>query len=208
MTGLRGVLLSSAMLAGSIGCHSQTPIPNRETFVTVAPGIRLHYQVVGKGVDTLLVLHGGPAFGYSYMAGDLEPLTRQHTLIFYDQRGSGRSTLVTDSAQLDIARQVEDINALLEHFRIERVNLLGHSWGGMLAARYAAAHPEHVAKVILVEPMRPAHGFGRVPVQQRLDSASMQKMNVLFRSMDTAPDSKVWAPGTCDRCWQKSPRRC
>jgi len=70
--------------------------PPREVFVSTPDGVRLFTRVVGSGADTIIVLHGGPGFTLDYLAADLEPLAARHTLIFYDQRGAGRSTLISD----------------------------------------------------------------------------------------------------------------
>ena len=61
----------------------------------------LRIRVSGREGDTVVVLHGGPFFSLGYIAADLEPLADRHVLLFYDQRGSGRSTLVADSLSLD-----------------------------------------------------------------------------------------------------------
>src|SRR5215216_1370401 len=102
--------LLSAMLAVSmpflgIGCAqtnlarapAQAEPTAREGYVDAGAGVRLFYRIVGTGRDTVVVLHGGPGFSMSYLAADLEPLAARHVLIFYDQRGTGGSTLVTDS---------------------------------------------------------------------------------------------------------------
>ena len=105
-----------------------------EGSIDAGGGVRLFYRGVGDGADTIVVLHGGPGFTMDYIAADLEPLAGRHTLIFYDQRGTGGSTLVSDSAGLDAQRFVEDVEAVRLHFALERLVLLGHSWGTGLAA--------------------------------------------------------------------------
>lgn len=87
----------------------------------------------------------------SYLAADLEPLAARRTLLFYDQRGAGRSTLVTDSTSLDAQRFAEDLEALRAHFGMPRLTLLGHSWGAGVAALYAARHPERVGRLLIVD---------------------------------------------------------
>jgi len=130
--------------------------PTREGYAPGADGVRLFFRFEGQGRDTVVVLHGGPSLGLAYLAPDLEPLSRDFTLPHYDQRGVGRSTLPPDGADLAVARHVADLDALRRHFGLGRLVLLGHSWGAMLAAHYAAAHPQRVERMLVVDPMAPA----------------------------------------------------
>jgi proline iminopeptidase len=149
----------------------------REGHLDAGGGVRLFYRVLGVAPDTIVVLHGGPGFSLEYLAGDLEPLARRYTLVLYDQRGAGRSTLLADSAALTGERFAEDLEALRRHFRLERVTLLGHSWGAGLAALYAIRYPERVRRMLLVGAMPPtrtglvrtftALEAGRSPAAQR-----------------------------------------
>lgn len=113
-------------------------------------GVRIAYRIVGTGRDTLIVIHGGPGLTLDYLAADFEPLARRRALVFYDQRGTGRSTLVSDSAALTGAVFAEDLEALRRHLRLERVNLLGHSWGAGIVALYAQEHPERLGRLLIV----------------------------------------------------------
>jgi proline iminopeptidase len=124
-----------------------------EGFVDAGAGVRLGYRRVGTGAQTIVVLHGGPGFTMDYLAGDLLPLADRHTVIFYDQRGTGRSTLVSDAAALDAQRFVDDLEAVRRHFGLLELTLLGHSWGAGVAALYAERYPQHVGRLILVGAM-------------------------------------------------------
>ena len=64
-----------------------------------------------------------------YVADDLESLAEHRTLLFYDQRGTGRSSLVSDAAALDAHRFGEDLEAVRRHVGLGQLTLLGHSWG-------------------------------------------------------------------------------
>jgi parallel beta-helix repeat protein len=165
-------------------------------FVTGADGVRLFYRIEGSGPDTVVVLHGGPALGLAYLAPDLEPLGREHTLLFYDQRGVGRSWSERD-VDLSVDRHIEDLEALRSHFGIGRLRLAGHSWGAMLAARYAAAYPEHVERMLFIDPMVPAKTYeaeagsgARRAMQERLDSVSLAVLDSLVRAAAETPDPR------------------
>jgi proline iminopeptidase len=128
----------------------------REGYVASVDSVRIYYKVVGAGRDTVVVLHGGAGLTMDYLVPDFAPLAASHTLIFYDQRGSGRSRAPHDTVHISAAKHVADLDAVRAHFRLTRLTLLGHSWGGELAALYASAHPDRVARAILEDPAPPA----------------------------------------------------
>jgi proline iminopeptidase len=122
--------------------------------VTVAEGVRLYVREVGRG-SPIVVLHGGPGLDMNYLAADLTPLVTLppgNRLIFYDQRGSGRSTL---SSNVTADQLVADLDALRVRLGLQRLTLLGHSWGAGLAVLYAAAHPDRVDRMILADAIAP-----------------------------------------------------
>jgi proline iminopeptidase len=122
----------------------------REEFVDAGGGVRLFCRSFGSRGPAILVLQGGPGFSMEYLAKDLEPLAAAHRVIFYDQRGSGRSTLVAGADALDAQRFVDDVDAVCRHFGLEQPILLGHSWGAGLAALHALREPARVGQLIIV----------------------------------------------------------
>jgi proline iminopeptidase len=165
----------------SPGAERAAPF-DRDGYVDAGNGVRLFYRFVGSGRDTVVVLHGGPGFSMSYIAADLEPLARRHTLLFYDQRGAGRSTVVTDSASLDARRFGEDLEVVRRRFSLERLTLLAHSWGAGVAALYASRYPERVGRLVVIDgiPTRRAlqtQGFQRLDA--RRDSSTKQRVQAM-----------------------------
>lgn len=170
--------------------------PVLEGYLPGADGVRLFFRVVGSGSDTIVVLHGGPGTGLKE-ALDLEPLAgRNHTLIFYDQRGAGMSEQVSAPAQLGLSFHVEDLEAVRRHFRLSRLSLLTISWGSAIALHYAIAHPSTVDRMALLSPFPPT---GRAYVQRfaHLDSLRDQPTRDRLRTIDSlwpiAPDSQLAA---------------
>lgn len=109
--------------------------PRREGFVPV-PGGPVWYEVVGAGDGIpLLALHGGPG-GTSCGLQLLYPLADERPVIRYDQLGTGRSGRPADVALWQRDRFVEELHALRRELGLSRMHLLGHSWGGALAAYY------------------------------------------------------------------------
>ncbi len=115
-------------------------IKHGEGYITSADGVQLFYKVVGKGPDPIVVLHGGPGNTMFSVLPDFEPLEKKYTLIYYDQRGNGRSDLVEESEQLAISKHIEDLEAVRQHFNLNKLTLIGNSWGGLLISFYALKH--------------------------------------------------------------------
>ena len=127
----------------------------REGYVTTPDNVRLFYRVVGTGDTKLVVVHGGPGNSHMSIAPDLGRFEELYTVIYYDQRGNGGSDVLRDPARLGLEQHVADLEAVRRHFGIERMNLFGNSWGGLLVAVYASAYPDRVERLILHSPAPP-----------------------------------------------------
>lgn len=172
-----------------LSCYSPSADPTpvaqpkpsvQEGNVDAGAGVKLFYRLVGGAKpDTVIILHGGPGLTMEYLADDLTPLAAYHTLLFYDQRGAGSSTLVSDSAALDGQRFAEDLEAVRQHFGLQRVTLLGHSWGAGVAALYASRYPDRIGRLLIVDGI-PLRAEELVQAFQglaaRRDSATRQQM--------------------------------
>lgn len=106
------------MLAGIVLIHrdggAQGAGVAREGYLTTSESARLFYRVVGRGRDTLIAIHGGPGGDLESIAGDFAPLAERHVVIFYDQRGAGRSELPTDTTRLAVARLADAYKRLAD----------------------------------------------------------------------------------------------
>jgi pimeloyl-ACP methyl ester carboxylesterase len=110
-------------------------------------GRKLTYRKMGTG--PVLVCHpGGPGFSSSYFA-DLAGLWERFTLIMLNPRGTGGSDRPSDSGAYQINDYVADVEELRRHLGEERLLLLGHSHGGVVAEAYAAAYPGRVRRLVL-----------------------------------------------------------
>jgi proline-specific peptidase len=105
-----------------------------EGFIQV-PGGRVWYRSVGEGGTPLLCLHGGPGFTHYYLE-PLELLADRRQVIFYDQLGCGRSDRPDDLSLWTVERFVEELAQVRSALNLDRLHLLGSSWGGMLAMQY------------------------------------------------------------------------
>lgn len=117
---------------------------------TIASGnSKLHYKTFGSG-QPILIINGGPGMnceGFGYIADEISKFGCQ--TIIYDQRGTGKSTVEKiDSEHVTMDLMVQDMENLRKHLNIEKWTILGHSFGGMLAAYYTSKHPDTVDKII------------------------------------------------------------
>lgn len=118
-------------------------------------GTRLHAETFGNPANPMLViLHGGPGADYRYLLNCKAFAGQGYYVIFYDQRGSGLSQRHNKASyQIDIMEK--DLAAVIDHYRTsasQKVFLLGHSWGAMLASAYINANPAAIRGAILAEP--------------------------------------------------------
>jgi proline iminopeptidase len=196
--------LLSGILAvcASSGPMQSTAEPLRRGMIHADEGIELFFRLEGDGADEIVVLHGGPGLSSESLRPDLGFLARHFTLIFYDQRGSGLSTPINDPARVSIAHHVADIEVIRARFGLDRVTLMGHSWGGGLALHYAIRHPKQTGRIILIDPMplrRDPHiaVFGR-NLREWMDNTTLAKLNQAAIAWDKAPDPH----SACNAYWE------
>jgi len=190
---MRGPLgLCLLMLTGAHGYSGNQgpgPGPAREGYITTSDSARLYYRIRGGGPDTII--------------GDFVPLEARHVVVYYDQRGTGRSELPVDTTRLVVARQIADLDEVRTGLGLGRVTLVAHSYGPLLAASYALAHPEAVRAMVFFGPVPPRRGdFWQrfaANVRPRLDSADAARMADANRRLaDPAADARqacrdLWA---------------
>ena len=181
--------------------------PAREGFVVTPDSASLYYRVIGSGSDTIIAIHGGPGVDLESIAGDFAPLGAKHVVIFYDQRGTGKSTLPADTTRLTATQQVADLDAVRRHFGLTRVTLVAHSYGPLLAATYAIAHPDVVRRMVFFGPVPPRRGMFWTRFAQsmatKLDSAARGRMSAANRMLS---DTTVDAREACRRYWAEAMR--
>jgi pimeloyl-ACP methyl ester carboxylesterase len=121
----------------------------REELIVPAAGGSLAGWVAGSGQPVLL-LHGGPGLSYSYLDDLGAELATEFRVASYQQRGLEPSTL---EGPYTIAQSIEDAITVLDGLGWSQAFVVGHSWGGHLALRLAAAHPERLMGALAVEPI-------------------------------------------------------
>ncbi len=104
---------------------------------------------IGEGPPVLL-LHGGPGLSYEYLDGLAAELGLQYRVVAYQQRGLEPSTV---QGPFTVAQAIDDVVAVLDGLGWSRALIVGHSWGGHLTLRFAAAHPKRVLGALAVDPL-------------------------------------------------------
>lgn len=102
---------------------------------------------VGTG-EPVVVLHGGPGADFTDLLPVARGLEKKFRFVFYDQRGSLRSPVVLDS--ISMANHVDDLETLREALGAQRIRILSHSAGTLLAFEYLRVHPDRVRELVLV----------------------------------------------------------
>ncbi|HEX9729630.1 MAG TPA: alpha/beta fold hydrolase [Gemmatimonadales bacterium] len=149
-----------------------------EGFLAGAGGARIFYRIIGTGPDTLIAVHGGPGAGMNAFFPDVAPIAARHTIIFYDQRGGGRSALPADTSLLEARYHVADLEAVRHRFGLERMTVIAHSFGAIVVATYAESYPERLARLILLDavgPQREAAAAVAVSPYATADSATLRR---------------------------------
>ncbi len=127
----------------------------QEGFIPVEDGYHVWYRIVGGGGEQeslpLLVLHGGPGAPHDYLDNLAAMASDTRRVIFYDQLGCGRSDIPDEDTirQWGVQRFVDELATVRRALGLDRVHILGQSWGGMLAIEYALTQPAGLASLIL-----------------------------------------------------------
>jgi proline iminopeptidase len=147
-------------------------------------GTRLYYRTIGDG-PPIIVLHGGPDLDQNYLLPEMDRLADSFRLIYYDQRGRGRSAEGVDPDEVSVGSEVEDLDSVRRHFGLDFVAVLGHSWGGVLAMEYATRHPDRVSHLILAN-TAPASAGDNLVFREHLlrtrPAADVERMQALASS--------------------------
>lgn len=146
-------------------------------------GLQLFVREAGEG-PPLVVVHGGPDFDHTYLVPDMDRLGASFRLVYYDQRGRGRSHGGFRMEDVGIARFVADLDAVRRHLGTERMAVLGHSWGGHLAMRYAIAHPDRLSHLVLLNTAPATHEdyLGMISERERTWENDKERLEALSES--------------------------
>lgn len=110
-------------------------------------GVKIHYATLGEG-PLVVMIHGFPDFWYSWRH-QMAVLSKNYQVVAVDQRGYNLSDKPKGKEQYDIALLVDDVLAVLKHFKQDKAVIVGHDWGGLVAWRFAMTYPEATDRLIV-----------------------------------------------------------
>jgi len=146
-----------ALLSACGGNEKQDTTENTTTSIATIEenasinGVSHFIKKIGTG-EPIVVLHGGPGLFHNYLAPHFEKLAESYQIIFYDQRGCGKTDFPKDTTSINVDQYVEDLEAIRNHLKIEKLILAGHSFGAILAVNYGKKYPDNLKNLILISP--------------------------------------------------------
>jgi proline iminopeptidase len=112
-------------------------------------GLNLIYETQGTSDEVVIVVHGGAGLPHEYFHPMLSNLSRYAKLVYFDRRADMRSAR-TGHGMASVEEMADDLDALRKTLGLDRVTLLGHSFGATIVLNYALRHPANVKRLILV----------------------------------------------------------
>ena len=195
------------ILISNAACQSdpeETEMVPEDSDVTQAPqelevqadDVTLYVRIAGdpKSGNVLIANHGGPGMTSHYMVSLEQLASTDFAVVTYDQRGMARSTMPPDGYGL--LNYVADLEAVRKAVGVEKVHILGHSWGGLVAMRYATVHPQKARSIILVNSGPPdwqAMQVAQANMDQRI--AELQQQGVIPEELPTTVSERMEAIG-------------
>ena len=190
--------------------RAETPTPTETSLPTPTPqtisvsegmqeinGTHMYYKMIGTG-DPIIFLHGSGG-SHRYFLPYMEQLADSYQLVFYDQRGTGLSDGRLVFSAITIDQFVEDLEALRIAFGFEKISLMGHSRGAIIALSYAFKYQAHLDRLILVDSLFVNDKFSVEFVEttqkrlQRLSPEVQQKFTTTCTRSSTELTSKELA---------------
>lgn len=194
-----GAALAAGLLAGcGAGGGSVTrAVPEIQGQVVTDDGTRLFFRKVGDGPEVVVL----PADLFLHPA--LRAIGEGRTLVFYDMRNRGRSDSVSAERELSIERDVRDLENLRVQLGLDRFDLVGWSYLGLMVAMYALEHPERVDRIVQIGPVpirfdtRYPEGLGPADYLAAMDSAGVAELRRLQAEGFAASNPREY----CEREW-------
>lgn len=157
-------------------------------------GTRIFVRSIGAG-EPIVVIHGGPGLSHQYLLEPFSALADRYRVIFYDQRGCGWSDAFSPGDSVTMDMLVNDLEGVRSALGIERIDLVGQSWGAIIAMNYALAHPSRVRRLLLLEPAPGSREYlphVQQTLMRRLSPRSLERLKILAQMPELRNDPKVF----------------
>jgi len=180
------------------GCNSPGGPQIQEGRIQIN-GCEIYYKIMGTGTPTF-ILHGGPGDAHDTML-QFKDLADKYKLIFYDQRAAGRSTGDEDTASQAIENFVEDLEQLRLKLAPGKINIIGGSWGAMLAMNYAFKYSENINALVLVSSMGVSSDYLKIYRAAIARNRTPEDSVTLAQIMET-PEFAAESPEAVEKFWR------
>ncbi len=180
----------------SLSCGD--PRTTEEGFFDVN-GTRLFYKTMGSG-EPIVVLHGGPGFDHRQFLPYIWGLAEHNKVFLFDQRGTGLSSGPVDASSISIDNFIADIEGIRVTLGIEKMNLLGHSWGGILAMYYGIRHPENLKTLVLASTSASFESFAEMRANYEADR--LPEDAALMQEIYSSNDYQNGDPQAVEKFWR------
>ncbi len=157
-------------------------------------GSKIFCRTIGSG-ESLVVVHGGPGLAHDYLYEPFKQLSDNYKLIFYDQRGCGKSEEIKKDQPASMVTMIEDLDGVRKEFGLEKMNLVGQSWGALIAINYVLKYPDRVKNLVLLEPA-PGSSEYLQQVQQtimkRLSKKELERLTEISQKPELRSDPDLF----------------
>ncbi|RKN79442.1 alpha/beta fold hydrolase [Ulvibacterium marinum] len=169
---------------------------------------QIYVREIGTGTKPVIMLHGGWGAEHSGLVKSITELQNEFRFIFYEQRGSLRSPF--PDSLISFSQHINDLELLRKELDLEKMTIVGHSMGAVLASAYASKYPKHVKKLILVSPAHLKEPFpeadkdiqhqqflanqefqNRVEVGKELEKYGLMRADSLLNSKEKTIKSRI-----------------
>jgi proline iminopeptidase len=159
-------------------------------------GARLWYESEGSG-EPLILVSGGPGISHDYFHPYFSSLRDSYRIIYFDALGRGKSDRAKDRGGYSLARDVEDVEGLRKALGLGKINLLGHSYGGVVAQSYALRFPESLHRLILIDTL-----FSAEMWQANDDNSNNELRNQFPEAWEKIQQVRAQGFNTCSKEYQ------
>ncbi len=172
-------------------CSREQSFPIREGFINTEDGVRLYYQKIGEGPEIIIIPAG------MYLADAFKQIaTRHSTILFYDQRGRGRSDAINEKSKLGIEYEISDLESVRQYFGYKQVSLIGWSYSGAVVALYTIEYPNNVKRVIQIGSIPPRKNpywnQFKTLLSSRRDSSDLKMLSDIYKRFQESGNHEIY----------------
>jgi proline iminopeptidase len=186
---------SPAVAQAQVAASGHSTVHPEGDYVTVN-GARLWYESEGSG-EPLILVSGGPGISHDYFHPYFSSLRDSYRIIYFDALGRGKSDRAKDLGGYSLARDVEDVEGLRKALGLGKINLLGHSYGGVVAQSYALRFPESLHRLILIDTL-----FSAEMWQANDDNGNNELRNQFPEAWEKIQQVRAQGFNTCSKEYQ------